>query len=164
MRQYEQREQDLSQVLHNITAKLPQCNLEPELPVTQKVRRIAEREKALEEEKAKLEEDYKAQIAELKARVPDTSEADKEARTQAFKIVATQMKCRIDDVESLLADVKRTWSELEELPDKLDLQQSIQNYEKTIAQMEEEAKSLGALAKMKKKTELNQLQQQVQKL
>ena len=43
------------------------------------------------------------------------------------------MKCLIDDVELLLQDATKVWSELEELPDKLDLQQSIQNIEQTIA-------------------------------
>ena len=68
------------------------------------------------------------------------------------------MKCRIDDAESLLADATKTWSELEELPDKLDLQQSIQNIENATAAMKEEVKSLWALTKMKKMTEMNRLQ------
>ena len=71
------------------------------------------------------------------------------------------MKCRIDDIESLLADAMKTWSELEELPDRLDLQQSIQNMENAIAAIKEEVKSLGALAKMKKMIEMNHLQQEV---
>ena len=74
------------------------------------------------------------------------------------------MKCRIDDAESLLQDASKVWSELEELPDKVELQTSIHNLEQTIEKSEEEAKGLGALAKMKKKGELTQLQQQVQKL
>ena len=70
-----------------------------------------------------MEEDHKAQIAELEARAPSTPQVDKEARVEAFRLTSTQMKCCIDDAESLLADA--TWSELEELPDRLDLQQSI---------------------------------------
>ena len=76
-----------------------------------------------------MEEDHKAQIAELEARAPGTPEADKEARAQAFQLTSTQMKCRIDDAQSLLDDAMKTWSELDELPDKLELQQSIQNIE-----------------------------------
>ena len=52
----------------------------------------------------------------------------------------------------MLADATKTWSELEELLDRLDLQQSIQNMENAIAAIKEEVKSLGALAKMKKIT------------
>ena len=55
----------------------------------QKVRRIADRAKALEEIMAKMEEDHKAQIAELEARAPSTPEVDKEARTQAFRLTST---------------------------------------------------------------------------
>ena len=72
-----------------------------------------------------MEEDHKVQIAELEAPAPGMPEADKEARVQAFRLTSMQMKCCIDDVDSLLADATKTWSELEELPDRLDLQQSI---------------------------------------
>ena len=82
-----------------------------------------------------------------------------------------QMKCHIDyaqsildDAQSLLDDATKTWSELEELPDRLDLQQSIQNIENAVAAMKEEFKSLGALAKMKRTIEMNRLQQEAQRL
>ena len=120
--QYEEREQDLSQVLQNIALELPQCNIEFSLPLTQKGRRIEDRAKALEETVAKMEEDHKVHIAELEARAPGTPEEDKEAWTQAFRITSTQMKCCIDDAESLLADATKTWSELDELPDRMELQ------------------------------------------
>ena len=74
------------------------------------------------------------------------------------------MKCHIDDAESLIADATKTWSKLEELPDRLDLQQSIQNMENAIAAIKEEVNSLGALAKMKKMTEMNRFQQEAQRL
>ena len=105
-----------------------------------------------------MEEDHKAQIAELEARPPGTPEADKQARAQAFRLASTQMKSRIDDVESLLANATKTWSELDELPDRLELQQSIQHIEKATAAIKEEVKSLGALAKMRKTTDMNRLE------
>ena len=46
----------------------------------------------------------------------------------------------------------------------MDLQQSIQKIENVVAAMKEEFKSLGALAKMKKMTEMNRLQQEAQRL
>ena len=95
----------------------------------QKVRRVANRAKALEETVTKMEEDHKAQIVELKARAPGTPQVDKESRVEAFRIDSTQMKCHIDDAKSLLADATKTWSELEELPDRLELQYRIQNIE-----------------------------------
>ena len=130
----------------------------------QKVRRIADRAKALKEIVVKMEEDHKAQIVELEARAPGTPEVDKEAREQAFRLTSTHMKCHIDDAESFLADATKTWSDLEELLDRLDLQQSIQNIENVIAKIKEEVKSLGALAKMKNMTEMNHLQQETQRL
>ena len=49
-------------------------------------------------------------------------------------------------------------------PDRLDLQQSIQNIENATTQIKEEVKRLGSFAKMKKMTEMNRLQQEVQQL
>ena len=80
LRLYEEREQDLSQILQNIALELPQCNIEFSLPLTQKVRRIADREKALEETVVKMEGDHKVQIFELEARAPGTPKVDKEVR------------------------------------------------------------------------------------
>ena len=75
LRTYEEREQNLSQLLQSITLELPQCNIEFALPILQKVRRVADRAKALEETvakmeeaMAKMEEDHRAQIDELEAR------------------------------------------------------------------------------------------------
>ena len=44
-----------------------------------------------------MEEDHKAQIAELEARTPGTPQADKEARVEAFRLISAQMKSCIDD-------------------------------------------------------------------
>ena len=95
-------------MLQNITLDLPKCNIDFSLPLPHKVRRIADRAKALEETMAKMEEDHKVQIAELEARAPSTPEADKETRAQAFRLTSTQMKSCIDDAESLLADATKT--------------------------------------------------------
>ena len=65
------------------------------------------------------------------------------------------MKCRLDEVQSLLADATKNWTELEELPAKLQLQASIQSYEQQIARAKEEAKGLGALEKMRRKAEIH---------
>ena len=66
LRQYEEREQDLSQVLQNIALELPQCSIEFSLPLTQKVRIIVDRAKALEETVVDGGS-HKAQIVELEA-------------------------------------------------------------------------------------------------
>ena len=67
------------------------------MPLPQKVRRVADRAKALEETVAKMEEYHKAQIAELEAQALGTPQADKDARVEAFRLIAIQMKSRIDD-------------------------------------------------------------------
>ena len=48
------------------------------------------------------------------------------------------MNSHIDDAQSLLDEATKTWSELEEPPEKLELQQSIQNIEKATTAMKEE--------------------------
>ena len=87
----------------------------------QKVRRIADRAKALEETVVKMEEDHRAQIAELEAWAPGTPQADKEARENTFRLTSTQMQSHIDDARSLLTDAMTIWSELDEHPEKLEL-------------------------------------------
>jgi len=74
------------------------------------------------------------------------------------------MKYCIDDALSVLADVTNTWSELDEPPEKVEIQQSIKQIENTTAAMKEEIKSLAALQKMRKTTEMNRLQQEAQRL
>ena len=96
------------------------------MPLTQKVRRVADRAKALEEIVTKMEEDHKAQIVELEDWALGTPQEDKEARVEAFRLISTQMKSRIDDAQSVLADATNTWSELDEHPERVELQQSIQ--------------------------------------
>ena len=107
--------------MQSLALELPQCNIEFALPLTQKVRRVADREKALEETMAKMEEDHKAQIVELEARAPGTPQEEKEARAEAFKLTSTQMKSHVDDAQSLLDDATKTWSKLDELPTKMEL-------------------------------------------
>ena len=69
-----------------------------------------------------------------------------------------QIKFCIDDAMAVLADATHTWSELDEPPEKVEIQQSIQWIENTTAAMKEEIKSLAALQKMRKKTKMNHLQ------
>ena len=64
----------------------------------------------------------------------------------------------------MLANATNTWSELDEPPEKVEIQQSIKQIENTIAAMKEEIKSLAALQKMRKTTEMNRLQQEAQRL
>ena len=76
VRTYEEREQDLSQVLQSIALELPQCNIEFALLVPQNLRRVVDRAKDLEEtvtrmdeEVARIKADHEVQIAELEARI-----------------------------------------------------------------------------------------------
>ena len=89
LRTYEEREHDLYQALQSIALELPQCNIEFSLPLMQKVRIFADRAKALEETVTKMEEDHKAQIAELESRPLGTPQEDKEARVEAFRLTPT---------------------------------------------------------------------------
>ena len=82
-------------------------------------------------------EDHKAQIDELEARVRDTSQEDKQARVEAFRLIYAQMQSRIDDALSVLNDVTNTWSDLDQLPEKIEIQQNIQQIENTTAAMKE---------------------------
>ena len=80
---YQERDQALSQLLQNIALELPKCNIEFAEDTPQKLRKVADREKALEdivvrmdEEVARMKADHDVQIAELEARGWDTSQED----------------------------------------------------------------------------------------
>ena len=72
------------------------------------------------------------------------------------------MQSRIDDALSVLNDATDTWSDLDQPPKKVEIQQNIQQIENTTATMKEEIKSLAALQKMRKTKEMNRLQQEAQ--
>ena len=167
VRAYEEREQDLSQVLQSIAVELPQCNIEFALPVSQKLRRVVDRAKALgetvarmDEEVEKMKADHEVQITELEARVWDTSQTDQKVRAESLRLTTEQMQYRIDEAQLVITDATNTWAELDELLEKVEIQQSIQQIENTATVMKVEIKGLAALQKMRKTKEMNCLQQE----
>ena len=74
------------------------------------------------------------------------------------------MQSRINEATSVLTDAMSAWSELDEPPQRVDIQRNIQVIENTTMAMKEEMKSLAALQRMKKTKEMNQLQQEAQQL
>ena len=132
--------------------ELPKCNIEFALPTPQKLRRVADREKALEEtvvrmdeEVARLKSEHEVQIADLEARIRDTLEADQKERVEAFRLTSAQVKSRIEEAVSVLKEATDTWVELDELPERAEIQQNIQQVEATATAMKEEIKSLAGL-------------------
>ena len=86
LKKYQDRDQELSQVLQSITLELPKCNIEFALPTPQKLRRVADRAKALEETVVRMDEEvarikayHEGKITEIEARIRDTSQADQKA-------------------------------------------------------------------------------------
>ena len=63
LKTYQNKDQELSQVLQNIALELPNCNIEFALPTPEKLQRVAERAKVLEETVAKMDE----KVAKIKA-------------------------------------------------------------------------------------------------
>jgi len=74
------------------------------------------------------------------------------------------VKSHIEEAVSILKEATDTWAELDELPERAEIQQNIQQVEATATSMKEEIKSLAALQKMRKTKEMNQLQQEAQRL
>ena len=132
--------------------ELPKCNIEFTLPTPQKLRRVADKAKALEEtvvrmdeEVARLKEEHKEQIAEIEARLRDTAEADQKERVESFQLTSAQVKSRIEEAVSILKEATDTWAKLDEFPERAAIQQNIQRVEATATAMKEEIKSLAAL-------------------
>jgi len=104
----------------------------------------------MDEEVARMKADHDAHIAELEARAWDTSQAEQKARIEAFRLTAAQMQSRINEATSVLTDAMSAWSELDEPPQRVDIQRNIQVIENTTMAMKEEMKSLAALQRIKK--------------
>ena len=68
------------------------------------------------------------------------------------------MKSRIDEALSVLTEATNTWADLDAPPEKVEVQQSIQQIENTAVAMKEEIKGLAAPQKMRKTKEMNCLQ------
>ena len=96
----------------------------------------------MDEEVARLKADHKVQIAELEARIRDTSEVDQKERVEAFRLTSAQANSHIEEAVSILKEAIDTWAELDELPERAEIQQNIQQVEATATAMKEEIKSL----------------------
>ena len=116
----------------------------------------------MDEKVARIKADHEMQLVELEARLRDTSLADQKARVESLRLTSAQIQSCIDEARVLLTNAMNTWAELDEPPQKVEIQQSIQQVENTAVAMKEEIKSLAALQKMRKTKEINQLQQEVQ--
>ena len=78
-----------------------------------------------EEEVERMKANHKEQIPELEARVRDTSQVDQKERVEALRLTTEQMQSRIDEERLVLTDAMNTWAELDEPPEKVEIQQTI---------------------------------------
>ena len=76
----EYEEIQLKRSIENPCVDLPQCNISPGTPLSQKVKIIVAREKDLEETIEKMDTQHKARIVEFEARAPGTPPKECEAQ------------------------------------------------------------------------------------
>ena len=68
-------------MIKDLCVELPQCNIQLETPLLQKVKIIAARAKDLEETIERMDAEHKARIVELEAKAPRTPPEECEERT-----------------------------------------------------------------------------------
>ena len=90
---------------------------------------------------ARLKAEHKVQIAEIEARIRDIAVADQKERVEAFRLTFAQVKSRIEEAVSVLKEATDTWAELDELPERAEIQQNIQQLEATATAMKEELRA-----------------------
>jgi hypothetical protein len=161
---YEAQDTGIRTAIEEIAQELPACEIQPDLPLVAKVQIIGGRVKTLEQEKVAMAEDHRTQIAELEARVAAQTTDDAQVQFEALSRASMQMKNRVQEAENLMNQAMEAWTELVKLPFKVGLSEQVQAAEQSLAVLNEEAKSLTGLPKMKKMGEVRKMQQQLHKL
>ena len=76
----------------------------------------------MDEKVARIKADHEMQLAELEACLRDTSLADQKVRVEAFRLTSAQLQSYIDEARVLLTNAMNTWAELDEPPQKVEIQ------------------------------------------
>jgi archaellum component FlaC len=161
---YEAQDISIRNAVDEIAQELPACEIQPDLPLVEKVQIIGGRVKTLEHEIVAMAEDHRTQISELEARVAAHLTDDSQQQFEALRRTSTQLTSRAGEAENLMNQAMEAWTELETLPFKIGLLQQVQGAEQSLTVLTEEAKALEGLAKMRKMSEVRRIQQQLHKL
>lgn len=107
----------LTQMIEDLYAELPQCNIQPETLLLQKVKIIAAIAKDLEETIEEMDAERKARIVELEANALGTPSEECEERTQAFQAFSTTIVKHLEDAQKLLDETTNTWTIMNDIKD-----------------------------------------------
>ena len=102
-------------MLADLHVELPQCNIQQQAPLSQKVKIIIARENNLEETIEKMDAEHKARITELEAKQPGTLPEEREARFVAVQSYATTIELHLDETQKLLDEGTSTWTTMEDI-------------------------------------------------
>lgn len=160
----EYEESQLKRSIEDLYVELPQCNISPDAPLSQKFKRIVAREKYLEETIEKMEVEHKARIAKLKARAPGTPLVEREAQVAYLKGCAATIETHSAETSKLLDEATETWTTMEEIDGLIKVCASLQKNQKELDELTVTMKDLILLEHMLKMKESTKLQTELQKL
>lgn len=109
-----------------VCAEKPQCHIDPEAPLLQKVKVIVGWAKNLEEKVEKMDAEYKARIMELESREPVAPPEQRKARIEELKTASAMIALWLEDVHKLLNDATTTWTAMEEIMDLVTIRKQVQ--------------------------------------
>ena len=137
-------------------------NIDPEAPILQTISSIERWAKELEKKVVKIEEEYKAHIAELKAKDPMTPPEQREARIAELQAFLATIALCLKDTQKLLEDTTSTWATIEEIDDLVVVHTKLQRNKKELDVVAAIMKDLPPLQHMMKMGENKILQAKLQ--
>ena len=127
--QKEHEERKLKKVIEYLCAELPQCNIQPETSLLQKLIIIA-KAKDLEETIEKMDVEHKACTAKLEEKEPGTPPEEREAKVVELQGYATTISLRLAETQKLLDDATTTWTTMDDIDDLVEVHITLQKSQK----------------------------------
>ena len=138
----EHEENKLKHAIDDLCAELPQCNIQPETPLLQKVKIITAKAKDLEETIEKMDAKHKAHIAELEARELETPPKEHKARVVELQGYAAMITLHLAETHKFLDEATTTWTNMEDLDDLVEVCVVLQKNQKELDEVTATMKGL----------------------
>ena len=113
-------------MIEDLCAELPQCNIQPETSLLQKVNIIVARAKDLEETIERMDMEHKSRITELEAKAPETSSEELKERTQALQAFSATIAKHLEDAQKLLDETTNAWATMNDIENMVNVHEAIQ--------------------------------------
>ena len=128
-------ESQLKRSIEDICVELPQCNISPNAPLSQKVKIIVARAKDVEEIIEKMDVEHKARIAELEAIELGTPHEECEAQVTELHGYDTTIETSLAKTQKLLDQATETWTTMGDIDGLIEVCEALQRNQKELDEL-----------------------------